>query len=699
MASGSAPSTATGGAHAPSAKEAKGAPATRAALVEPLTALALAAATVVLAFIASSGADPSSGVTGGFTWSEILATVLGGGACAAAVALSARGPRWGAATIGLFAAFTALAALSIMWSVEPNWSWYGANQLLCCLAVFAGAAALARAFPDRWRPLVGAVAIAATAISGWALLAKIFPGSLTPATDQQFGRLLEPFRYWNATGLAAAMGLPACLWLADRRDLPRALRALSVTALTVGITVVVLSYSRSAALGAVVGLACSLALGRRRLSLTLMLAVGGVGALPIVLWALHEHSLTSDNISLASQTSAGHGFGIVIVIVLVLVTLAAWVAIRESDRRTLRVGARRRIHQGLAALGGLAVIAVIGALAVSHRGLTGEISHLYNRLTSTTSVVGNTSGRLTQLGSSRPIYWHEGLQVGAHHPLAGAGELAYVVARLRYTNSPYTVHQAHSWLIQTFSDLGLIGLALTLALLVAWILAAARPLALRAAARVPEREAERDGMVALAAIVVCFGVQSTLDWTWYYLGVTLPALACAGWLAGRGPLAAPVGRRPGPAALLDRLGAVAAIIAVVAVVLVGGWLMWAPLRSTQALNDALFNAPTTAAALTDARTAANTDPLSVRPLQTLAGIYESLGDHAAARAQLAQATRRQPENPLPWLWLGQLDLKNGQAKAAVSELSRALALDRSGDPTTAAATAGLTQARAAAAQG
>ena len=54
-------------------------------------------------------------------------------------------------------------------------------------------------------------------------------------------------------------------------------------------------------------------------------------------------------------------------------------------------------------------------------------------------------------------------------------------------------------------------------------------------------------MIALAAIVVAFGLQSTLDWTWFFAGIAVPVLLCAGWLAGRGPL------RASPAATRRRL--------------------------------------------------------------------------------------------------------------------------------------------------
>ena len=125
---------------------------------------------------------------------------------------------------------------------------------------------------------------------------------------------------------------------------------------------------------------------------------------------------------------------------------------------------------GIVLLGGLALVPVVAvvALALSHRGLFGEISHAWRSLTSSDSVVRDNARRLTQLGSSRPLYWQQGLDVGVHNLLKGAGELGYGVARLRYTTSQFKTDQAHSYVVQTFADLGLIGIALTVALLVAW---------------------------------------------------------------------------------------------------------------------------------------------------------------------------------------------------------------------------------------
>ena len=45
-------------------------------------------------------------------------------------------------------------------------------------------------------------------------------------------------------------------------------------------------------------------------------------------------------------------------------------------------------------------------------------------------------------------------------------------------------------------------------------------------------------MWAMAAVVVIFGVHSAIDWTWFVPGNVVPALLCAGWVVGRGPLRA-----------------------------------------------------------------------------------------------------------------------------------------------------------------
>jgi hypothetical protein len=689
----------------PSAGEGAPAPASRpdsSAVVsrDMVAGLAVAAGLVALVFLTSSSIDQT--VTGENTWSEIVITFLGAGACSAVVLIGGRGRAWGAPAVAWFAAFTAFAALSILWSVQPDWSWFGANQLLSYLGAFAGAVALARLVPRGWPAVVGGIATAATVLCAYSLLAKVFPATLASAND--YGRLLAPFGYWNAIGVCAALGLAPALWAATRRTGPWMLRALTIPAMTLMISVIALSLSRSAALVGVVAVAMWAVVVPLRLRTALMLGVAGLCAVPIVIVALHSHNLSTDHIQLAAQDAAGHAFGPVLLGVLAVATAIGVALSYAIPRVTLAEPVRRRIGMVLLAGVALVPVVVVVVLAASSQGLFGEISHAWQSLTNPNSIVRDNPSRLTQLGSSRPLYWKQGLDVGSHALLKGAGELGYGVARLRYTTSTLKTDEAHSYPVQTFADLGIIGVALTLALLVAWGRAAARPLALHrrwnelTAAEVSERQ----GLVAMAIVVVAFGIHSCLDFTFYFPGITIPVLLCAGWLAGRGPLAAPVGRRHRRVSVLDRPGAGAVIAGLAAVALIGAWLMWQPLRSAQALTDAENDSNT---AFAHAQSAADRDPLSIEPRYLLAQLYQGAGQDARAGAEWVKITQIQPENPLAWELLGQFDFNKGRLQAAIADFQTMLSLDlpltqdtQNARALIAQATARLAQRQAAAAK-
>lgn len=659
--------------------------------------LGLAAALTVLAFVTTGGFDGSITVSGANTWSEIVITLLGAGVCAAALLLCARQPGWGATAVSLFGALMALTALSILWSVQPDDSWQASNLTLAFLATFAGGAALARLAPARWAALLGAVGVTAVVLSGYALLAKVFPGSL--AASQTQGRLQAPLGYWNATGVVAAFGLPPCLWAWTRRDGGPILRALSVPSAALLISVVILSYSRSSLLVAVITVGVWFAFVPHRLQGALMLALAGIGAAVITAWGLARPALTSDGATLAARTSAGHTYGVVVLVVIVLLTGAGVAAVIARQRVTVPEGIQRRIGMGLLGVLALVPVLIVVALAASSRGLTGEISHAWHSLTSVNSGVGDNASRLGQFGSSRPLYWSEGITVGEHALLKGVGALGYATARTRYTTNQHVAGHAHSYLVQTFADLGLIGLALNLALLVSWWLAASRAIEPRTGwtlideRRVPEREA----LVTMALVVLAFGLQSAIDWTWFFPGVTVPALLCAGWLAGRGPLSRPVGRAARRAPILNRPGVAAAVTVLTGTALLGVWLIWQPLRSANAANAAenYALASNRGAAFSSARDAVDYDPLALQPLFVLSSLYRAAGNQAAARRELVDGVRTQPDNYESWLQLGSFDLGNHHPKLALTSLSRALALN----PTVPSTGLAVQQARAALAAG
>ena len=632
--------------------------------------LGVAACLTALAFLTAGNLSDN-------TWVEIVLTLLGAGACAAGVLLTAPGRLWGGVTLSLFVALVVLTGVSIAWSVQPDDSWQAANQTLSYLAAFSGAIAIARIAPERWRSLVGGVAAFAVILSGWALLVKVFPATLDPG--ETLGRLRAPTGYWNATGLVAALGLVPCLWAGARVDRGRLMRALSVPASAILVAVIVLSYSRGAVLVAVVGVGCWFAIVPLRLRSAAMLALGGIGGGAIAGWALATRALSNDMVPLAARTTAGHAFGLVLLVALALLLAAGVASAFAIDRVAPTPALRRRIGTVLVVLVALVPIAGVLAVARSSRGLTGEVSHVWSTLTNPAVTVSDNPGRLVELSNSRPRYWREGLTVGEHALLKGVGALGYATARARYTSDPLNVGHAHSYVIETFADLGLIGVGVSLALLLAWAASAARAIggwtrwrSLRAPAA-----GERAGLLALVVVVVVFGLHSAIDWTWFVPGTALPALLCAGWLAGRGPLAAPVGRSTRRTPLIQRPGAAAALAVLSAVSLAAAWMIAQPMRaaSADAAAIAALERGDMRAAIADARTASSRDPVSVEPLFELSALYGALGDQPSAYAELQRAITLQPANPATWQQLGDYELGQHHPRPALAALGTALRLD------------------------
>jgi hypothetical protein len=655
------------------------------------SALLIGAVLAWVAFYARGGLNLSRMTT------VEMALTIGAALAAAAAVLLARDRRagYGSWAVGLLLALSALTALSTVWSVQPDASWQDAGRMLAYSAFFAGAVALARAATDRWPAVLGGVILAAVVVCGWALLTKVFPDQLDAA--DVYARLRAPYSYWNAIGLTAAMGAIACLWLGARRTGHAALSALAYPALGLMLLTLLLAYSRGALVALCVGVVLWLALVPLRLRGAALLVAGAIGSGAVVAWAFSRHALNSDNVALSERAAAGHQLGALILVMLIALAIAGFAIAFITGRRPPTAATRRRAGALLLSLLALALVGSVAALAASHRGLDGSISHAVRSLTDPhASVPPNTPGRLTAVASVRARYWNEALKVFQAHPALGAGAEGYATARLRYRTETLDVRHAHGYSVQTLADLGLVGLVLSIALLGAWMAAAGRathPFNRRWSGgwRRPRwrREAlpytpERVGMLTLLAVVVVFGVHSFVDWTWYVPGNACVALLCAGWLAGRGPLAPAAARPAGRSTAVLPRGwsylraephrAALAGGAIVAALL-AAWSQWQPQRSVDSSQHALaLLARDPRGAEDAAKAAVSRDPLSAQALFTLAAVQRATGRTALARVTLQRAVRLQPSNPQTWIALGELDLavqRSGQAQATVPGGARA----------------------------
>ncbi|HEU4655903.1 MAG TPA: O-antigen ligase family protein [Capillimicrobium sp.] len=642
------------------------------------TALGVAALLTAVAFAANGG------LRLGETTTVEMALLLGSGVAGAGALLATpdRGPWWGIGAAALFLLFAGWTVLSITWAVNPSDAWIESNRTLTYVAVFAAALAFVRVAPRQWEAVLAGIVIAAVAICGWAVLTKVFPGTLS--SDELYARLRAPFGYWNATGLIAAMGIPACVWLGARRHGAGPASALAFPALGLLLVAQLLAYSRGTLVALGVGLAFWFAVVPLRLRGAAVLLGAAAGAVPVALWAFAREGLTTDRLPTDLRGPAGHGLGVLVALMLIaLLCLGLFVTFREA-RFPLRPVARRRIGTTLLVVLALVPVVFAGYLATTDRGLFGSISHGWTTLTDPSAATPpNDPSRLTAIGSVRSRYWNEALKTFRDNPWVGVGAEGYATVRPFYRQDTLEVRHAHGYVVQTLADLGLVGLALALAFTAAWIAAAARTIGRRR--RLPPEladSAERIGLLTMAAIVVVFGVHSFIDWTWYVPGCMLVALLCAGWVAGRGPLRDRIAEVSpplrGPRMWLRSPAPPAAAVVCLAAALAVTWAVWQPLRSLRASDAALASLERgdVDAALSEAREAQRRNPLALEPLSVLAAAQARAGDLDGALATLRREVRLQPANPEPWVRLADFQYNRlHRAQDALDSLERAVYLD------------------------
>jgi hypothetical protein len=455
------------------------------------------------------------------------------------------------------------------------------------------------------------------------------------------------------------------------------------------VTAILLTQSRGALAAALLGALAWVALVPLRLRSVPVLVLPVLAAAPVAAWALSRDAFKESLQPLAvKETVAGEFGGLLVLMIAVL--LVAGLAVNIGLARSapsMRI--RRRV--GIVAVGVacLVPLALFTSVAFSDKGLGGTIEQRVDELTSeTNSAPVEGGGRLTAASSTRGKYWREAGKIFDDRPGLGTGSGTFGLARLRYRKDELVSRHAHGYVPQTLADTGLLGLGATLFLLVAWLAAAARTTGLyprwrRLGANLPRRDwdGERVALVALTLAALVFGLQSAIDWTWFVPGPAVMALVAAGFVAGRGPLAASAAEPPGlDLSNLPRPGR-ARIVAAGAVLLCAllfAWAIWQPEASDNASEEALrlSEAGQTGAALSKAAEAADANPLSPRPLLVEAAIETRAGQEDAARRTLEQAVLKFPGEPQTWLRLASFQLGTlERPELALQTLEAVLYLD------------------------
>jgi O-antigen ligase len=196
---------------------------------------------------------------------------------------------------------------------------------------------------------------------------------------------------------------------------------------------------------------------------------------------------------------------------LVLSALAAglvWRLGRADDAAS--APARLRLHPVVVAVAAAVAIGLGVAVAVSGAGRQPPAA-------------GGTPGaaRLSSVGSNRGDYWRVALDVARDHPLVGDGSGSFEVDWLQRRHVNEGVHDAHSLVIETAAELGLVGLV-AVALFLGGV-AASAPAAFRSQPVL---------VVGPAAGLAAWLLHAQLDWLWEMPAATLNVLLLAGLVLG-----------------------------------------------------------------------------------------------------------------------------------------------------------------------
>jgi hypothetical protein len=396
-------------------------------------------------------------------------------------------------------------ALSLLWAPLGDPAMQDVQRLALYCGYLIAAAAWLRAVPVRALVEPG-LALGAALVVGYGMSGRFLPGLIHLAHSKlAFGRLEQPITYWNAMGLLAAIGAVLCARLAGSAGRPDAVRALAAAAAPLFGGAIFLTLSRGAFAAGAAGLLLLLALGRERgqpRAVAVVFAGAGLAAaLAAALPGLEQ-----------AGRGASRSSGAVLLAATVVMGLAAAIvqlrlARSEGDAQERSPGSLR--HWRVACAAALAVVAVLAIVGATRPQKGAEEFNSRPQ----------SANRLRSLQSDRYRYWQVALQSFAAHPLKGVGTAGFRVEWARRVGGKNNARDAHSIYFETAGELGLVGLAALGLFMLALLAAAVSALGI-----------DRTAALGPAAVLLTWAFHAGLDWDWEMPAVTLPALACAGFV-------------------------------------------------------------------------------------------------------------------------------------------------------------------------
>lgn len=549
-----------------------------------IEASGLAVAAVVALGFAEGGFFPRAW---GWATVGLSAVALGAIASRREVTVSRRA----AVLLALLAALGLVIVASFAWTRSVG---LGVLELQRLLVYLAGVGAAAVLVGRRTaRALVVGVYLAACTVSLWGLVSYFLTRERTPDVFQG-AYLHRPLGYANAMAIAGVLAIVLGLGLSVD-SVSRRARAAASIALVPLAAALALTGSRAAIGTLLVGAAVAVALVPDR-----------GRTIGVWRWILVVPALTVLALSLADPTDSattgpradllGERLLLLVAALTLIAAPPALMATRPDAARIRGVGRGLWIALGVAAAGAVVVMGI---------------------------------ARFPGLAGDRPVFWRVAAEQFEERPLLGSGAGTYAQVWLERRTTDDSVRDAHSIVAESLGELGVVGGALVLLLLVLPLLWGYRA---RTQPLVP----------ATAGAFAAFAVHASVDWDWEMPAIALAGLFCAVALAvaadGRAR-ALRLGRRA-------RAVALAACGLGVAVGLVGflGASALEDANRSLARGDAV-------AATREARSAERWQPWSAEPSLLRGRAALAVGDRDAARRLFTRAAAWEPNDYRMWLAL------------------------------------------------
>ena len=475
-----------------------------------------------------------------------------------------------------------------------------------------------------------------TALLRWILLAFVaaalagLASRLAPDVFPISGRYLAerlsfPLTYWNATGIAAAIGVVLAIHHGSGSQEPRLVRIGATAALPALVAAVYFTFSRGAIVAGALGVVAYVVIAHpRRLAFLLIAAVPA--CVVAVAAAYGADALATDRYFTGAGPGQGHRVALLLAIACAGAGLIRTLLMRFEDRIDLIHITRRhrRVVFGAAAVAAVVLAAATAVAIDAPSRIDREVTAFKEG--DFVPQTGDARDRLTQSGNNGRLgIWRVSEKSFADHPWRGTGAGTFRVEYERRRDIDLTLNDGHSLYLEVAGELGVVGLALL-------ALALGVPLGLGVARL---RGGERHAYSAFMAAGVTLLVHAGVDWDWEMPAVFLWLFAASGVV-----IAAPVGR--GRIAPPPRLGRVIAGLACL-LLAVTPWLV---LRSQTSLEAGLaaFDRGDCRAAIDDALDAR--DALSVRaePFEVVGYCDLRAGANALAVDAMQAARDRDPNN-------------------------------------------------------